>query len=71
MTMNDSTMDAKELLDRYAKGERIFTGINLIGAELNEASLSFANLRGADLVGVDLSGADLSGADLDIDRRTS
>ncbi|WP_299415577.1 pentapeptide repeat-containing protein [Acaryochloris sp. IP29b_bin.148] len=47
-------MTAEELLERYAAGERDFSGIDLRGADL----------RGVDLHGADLSGADLSGADL-------
>ena len=47
-------MDAKELLERYAKGERKFHSVNL----------SEENLKGADLSGIILDNANLSGADL-------
>ena len=36
-------MDAKELLDRYAEGERDFTRANLNGADLNGASITVGN----------------------------
>ena len=57
-------MDTKELLDRYAKGERDFREAYLRGAYLQEANLQEANLRGAYLRGADLQGANLRGADL-------
>ena len=55
-------MKTERLLQRYAAGERDFTGANLLGAnlyraDLREADLRYANLRGADLTGVDLHGA--------------
>jgi hypothetical protein len=47
-------MTVKELLERYAKGERDF-----FKADLCRADLRRANLRGADLCRADLRGADL------------
>jgi len=44
-------MDAEELLERYAKGERQFHS---------------AMLRGVDLKGADLSGIDLSSANMEL-----
>lgn len=67
-------MDAEELLERYAAGERCLRGINLHGADLrgidlrgvdlSDANLSDTDLSDADLRDADLIGADLSGADL-------
>ena len=72
-------MDTKELLDRYAKGERDFReaylqganllwaclqGANLQGANLQQVNLRWANLQGANLRGADLRGADLRWANL-------
>ncbi len=56
--------NAAELLEKYAAGERTFTG-----AELGAVDLRAANLRGVDLSYADLSAANLSqtnlrGADL-------
>lgn len=53
-------MDADELIERYAHGERDFRGIMLRDAELAETSLSHADLRDADLTGVNLCSADLT-----------
>ena len=63
-------MDRAELLQRYAAGERNFSGADLTGIQLNssqeqEINLSGVNLRGANLseahlVQVNLSNADLS-----------
>ncbi len=64
---------AKELLTRYADGERNFAGIELIQSEgvpqdcmvdLEGAILRDINLRGAYLRQADLTEADLTGADL-------
>jgi uncharacterized protein YjbI with pentapeptide repeats len=72
-------LDPKELLERYARGERKFgradlrgadlsggnlDGANLVAAEFRRADLTGADLTGACLSEADLSGADLSGADL-------
>lgn len=67
-------MTVEELLERYAAGERDFSGVdlsdvNLSGADLLHINLSGANLSRANLVGARLYGADirqcnLSGADL-------
>jgi hypothetical protein len=54
----------KELLEKYAAGERNFRGANLIGADLGGADLRGADLRGANLSWADLRGADLRGANL-------
>ena len=47
-------MNAEELLEKYAAGERIFqklnlSGIDLKGAKLNEISFYRTNLTGTDL----------------------
>lgn len=55
---------AKELLDRYAQGERDFAGALLMGADLEGANLRGANLRHANFQMAKLSGADFQGADL-------
>ena len=52
-------MTAKELLERYAAGER-----DLSGANLSDANLSDANLFGANLFGANLSAATFSGENL-------
>ncbi len=57
-------MEATELLDRYAHGERDFCGALLRGADLSEANLTAARFRDADFSGACLCGADLSRADL-------
>ncbi len=61
---------AKQLLTRYAKGERDFRRANLIdakliGAKLIDAKLIDADLSGADLSGVNLRDANLIGVNLD------
>ena len=66
---------ARELLARYAKGDREFhwgllghsdlNGVTLRNADLGGTDLRGADLRGADLRGADLRGADLRGAQLD------
>ena len=58
-----------ELIERYAAGERVFSGSDLRGVDLSEADLrgvdlSGANLRQANLSGADLSQVNLYGADL-------
>ena len=55
-------MTAQELLEKYAAGERDFSGAGLLFANLNGANLSGANLTDTDLRGADLSCADLSNA---------
>jgi len=57
-------MKADELLQRYAEGERAFTGADLAGADLRGANLRGANLSTANLAAANLLGADLSGANL-------
>lgn len=44
-------MDAEELINRYKKGERDFSGINLI-SDLTDVSLKGINLTLSNLVGV-------------------
>lgn len=63
-------MDAKELLARYAAGERDFPEADLRvddfrGADLRSADLRLANLVRANFTGANLAYADLSGANLD------
>ncbi|MEH2167491.1 MAG: pentapeptide repeat-containing protein [Nostoc sp.] len=50
-------MDAEELLQRYAAGERDFPGVRLRGVFLDRAELREINLTRDDLSGSDLSGA--------------
>ena len=62
-------MTAEELLERYAAGERDFSGVdlrgvNLSGANLYGVMLYDADLRGANLGGANLNGTKLSSADL-------
>ncbi len=57
-------MTAEELLERYAAGERDFSGANLYGAELTGANLTGANLTGANLNGANLTDANLTDANL-------
>ncbi|MBD2772503.1 pentapeptide repeat-containing protein [Iningainema tapete] len=57
-------MIAKELLTRYAAGERIFHGVNLSGTNLSETNLSKATLWKANLNGANLSRANLKLASL-------
>jgi uncharacterized protein YjbI with pentapeptide repeats len=56
--------NAKELLRRYAAGERDFHDANLSGADLRIADLSGARLSGADLREADLTDANLRTANL-------
>ena len=58
------TMDGRELLERYASGERGFDGADLRGAQLAGVNLSGVSLRGADLRGASLQRANVWGADL-------
>ncbi|HEY9741181.1 MAG TPA: pentapeptide repeat-containing protein [Coleofasciculaceae cyanobacterium] len=67
-------MNVREILKKYAAGERDFTaanlaemnlsGVNLSGANLSEVNLSVANLSGASLSGTNLSRARLNVARL-------
>lgn len=57
-------MTLKELLEKYAAGERDFGGIMLSEANLSRINLSGANLSQAILSIANLSGANLSGANL-------
>ena len=62
-------MTTEELLERYAAGERDFSGVdlrgvNLSGANLYGVMLYDADLRGANLGGANLNGTKLSSADL-------
>jgi uncharacterized protein YjbI with pentapeptide repeats len=57
-------MDASELLERYAAGERNFRGVDLAGADLSHADLHSANLFDANLRRANLSAANLSKANL-------
>lgn len=68
-------MDAKELLAKYAQGERDFTGIalgecQLIGSDLSDIILRGATLNVANLSSADLTRADLSQALLNVSRLT-
>lgn len=62
-------MKAKELIERYAKSERKFKGVDLRYSDFGGASLMGVDLRGANLWqssfhGADLTGANLAGSDL-------
>ena len=57
-------MTAEELLERYAAGERDFSGANLYDANLNGADLNGANLTDANLTGANLTDANLTDANL-------
>jgi uncharacterized protein YjbI with pentapeptide repeats len=58
-------MTAEELLERYAAGERDFSGVKLDrGAKLREADLRGVDLSNATLVRAKLDKANLSGANL-------
>jgi uncharacterized protein YjbI with pentapeptide repeats len=47
-------MDIKQLLEKYAHGERDFRGAILIGIQLNGVDLSSVDLSGANLINADL-----------------
>jgi uncharacterized protein YjbI with pentapeptide repeats len=60
---------AKELLERYAAGERYFNNgdlpiADLTGANLTGANLAFSDLAGAKLAGSTLANANFYGATL-------
>lgn len=57
-------MKSAELLDRYAREERCFSGADLRDADLRRADLRGAYLRRADLRCADLTEADLRCSDL-------
>lgn len=44
-------MTAEELLERYATGERDFSGVDLSGASFEEVGFDRINLEGANLSG--------------------
>ncbi|MBW4553946.1 MAG: pentapeptide repeat-containing protein [Aphanocapsa sp. GSE-SYN-MK-11-07L] len=54
-------MTAEELLERYAAGERDFSGVDLNGLDLSGTELRCIILRGADLRGASFQDSDLSG----------
>jgi hypothetical protein len=60
-TTPNPTMRAKEILQRYAQGERNFSGINLRGLSFQGANLSGADFSGADIRGTNFRGAILQG----------
>ena len=60
-------MKAREVLKRYAAGERNFQGVNLRGQSFNGkdlkgADFSEAKLQGANFIGANLTGANFTGA---------
>jgi uncharacterized protein YjbI with pentapeptide repeats len=57
-------MDAEELLQRYAAGERDFVGVGLDDVDVSGANLSNINLSRASMNQFFADGANLSGADL-------
>ena len=63
-------MKASKLLERYAKGQRKFPGINLVGKSfegqnLSNVDFSIADLRGANFSAANLTEAILSNADIE------
>ena len=54
-------MTAKELLERYAAGERDFTGVDLSDEDLSLTNLNNINLSKATLDPIVLEGANLTG----------
>lgn len=57
-------LDARELLQRYAAGERYFRGADLRKVDLGESQLQNVRLSHANLQGAYLAGAQLQDADL-------
>lgn len=57
-------MQVKDLLERYQRGERDFSQVDLSGASLSGVNLRDVNFTGADLTGANLSWAFLSRANL-------
>ncbi|BAZ11564.1 pentapeptide repeat protein [Calothrix sp. NIES-4071] len=57
-------IDGEEFWRRYNQGERDFTEINLIGADLTAKSPSEVNFRKANLIGVTLRGKNLGNINL-------
>ena len=57
-------MDAEELLQKYAAGQRQFHSVNLRGIDLQGVNLSEIDFYNADLTGADLNDANLSKANL-------
>lgn len=57
-------MYAKELLSRYAAGQRDFRNLNFIGANLRNVNLSGADLSGSNFAKANLSNSNLSRANL-------
>jgi uncharacterized protein YjbI with pentapeptide repeats len=62
--VNDNSIDAEELIERYAAGERDFADISLKWEDLSGANLAGVNLTGAIFIRVNLSKANLSSANL-------
>ncbi|MBP0014032.1 MAG: pentapeptide repeat-containing protein [Roseofilum sp. SBFL] len=54
-------MNAREVLAKYAAGERNFQGENLRGQSFKGKNLTGADLSGADIRGTDFTGANLTG----------
>jgi uncharacterized protein YjbI with pentapeptide repeats len=57
-------MTAEELLERYAAGERDFSGVELTNISLIRAKLSEIDLTNASLTNIDLTESNLSSANL-------
>jgi uncharacterized protein YjbI with pentapeptide repeats len=62
MQSRGQVLESQKLLERYAVGERDFSGVICSGIFLDGEDLREINLSGADLIGVDLSGSNLSHA---------
>ncbi len=56
--------NVKELLSRYAAGQRDFRNLNLMAANMRNLNLSGINLSGTNLTKANLSGTNLSRTDL-------
>ena len=59
-------LQANELIERFAAGERVFDDVGLSNGILTRLVLRRISLRRARLVELDLRGADLTGADLHV-----
>jgi hypothetical protein len=57
-------MDAKELIEKYKAGHRVFDKLELQGIDLSWEQLPEVSFQGADLYGAKLTGTILTGAEL-------
>lgn len=66
-----TALTADQMRVAYANGERKFSWLNLVGADLHGANLQDCNFYGSDFTGANLSGVDLSRANLSHAKLTS